>query len=114
MNSAGFENGSGDRKPLGVAPDFGRIDGQMATDELNISRMTAEIAIGPFGGLFCDPSVNQNWTPFAQDAARQAGYQLIYAQAENSRPQGTIPRTFVTSMDNDRIFRALLVGAFDN
>jgi peptidoglycan/xylan/chitin deacetylase (PgdA/CDA1 family) len=96
-------------------PDFGRIDEQQAIDELNISRMTLKSRLGIAVDCFAIPfGQSGNWTSFAQDAARQAGYQLIYAQAENTRTQGTIPRTFVTSMDNDRIFSALLGGAFDN
>jgi peptidoglycan/xylan/chitin deacetylase (PgdA/CDA1 family) len=96
-------------------PDFGRIDEQKAVDELSISRMTLKSRLGIAVDCFAIPfGQSHNWTPFAQDAARQAGYQLIYAQAENTRPQGTIPRTFVTSMDDDRIFSALLGGAFDN
>jgi peptidoglycan/xylan/chitin deacetylase (PgdA/CDA1 family) len=96
-------------------PDFGRIDEQQAIDELNISRMTLKSRLGIAVDCFAIPfGQSRNWTSFAQDAARQAGYRLIYAQAENTRTQGTIPRTFVTSMDNDRIFSALLGGAFDN
>ena len=57
---------------------------------------------------------SKNWSSFAHDAARSAGYEFVYAQAENTRPHGTIPRTFVTWMDDDRIFGALLEGAFDN
>jgi hypothetical protein len=29
------------------------------------------------------------------------------------RPPGTVPRTFITRFDNDRLFRAALGGAFD-
>ena len=54
-----------------------------------------------------------NWTPAAAVAARAAGYTTIYAQAEETRPDGTVPRTFVTSWDHDRIFRAALQGTFD-
>ena len=96
-------------------PDFGCIDEQKATDELNISRMTLKSRLGLSVDCFAIPfGQSKNWTSFAHDAARRAGYELIYAQAENTRPQGTIPRTFVTSMDDDRIFTALLGGAFDN
>jgi len=38
---------------------------------------------------------------------------VVYAQAEETRPAGTVARTFVTSFDADRIFRSLLGGAFD-
>jgi peptidoglycan/xylan/chitin deacetylase (PgdA/CDA1 family) len=96
-------------------PDFGRTDEQKAIEELNISRMMLMSRLGLSVDCFAIPfGQSKNWTAFAHDAARRAGYELIYAQAENTRPQGTIPRTFVTSMDDDRIFSALLGGAFDN
>ncbi len=49
----------------------------------------------------------------AAELAYQAGYKDVYAQAEDTRPNGTIPRTFVTRFDGDRIFSALLRGAYD-
>ncbi len=49
----------------------------------------------------------------AQQAARDAGYETIYAQAEETRPEGTVARTFVTKYDGDRIFKALLAGKYD-
>jgi peptidoglycan/xylan/chitin deacetylase (PgdA/CDA1 family) len=96
-------------------PDFGCIDQQKATEELRNSRMRLRSRLGLSADCFAIPfGQSKNWTSFAQDAAHQAGYELIYSQAENTRPQGTIPRTFVTWMDNERIFNALLGGAFDN
>jgi peptidoglycan/xylan/chitin deacetylase (PgdA/CDA1 family) len=96
-------------------PDFGSIEQDEATDELNASRMKLKSRLGLSVDAFAIPfGQSKNWTSFAHQAARRAGYKLIYSQAENTRPQGTIPRTFVTSMDNDRIFKALLGGAFDN
>jgi hypothetical protein len=41
------------------------------------------------------------------------GYEVVYAQAEETRPIGTIPRTFVTRFDGDLIFNALMTGVFD-
>ncbi|MBV9309066.1 MAG: polysaccharide deacetylase family protein [Acidobacteriaceae bacterium] len=96
-------------------PDFGTIDRQMAVDELTGSRITLKSRLGLEVDSFAIPfGQSKNWTPIAQQAARQAGYNLIYAQAENTRPLGTIPRTFVTWMDSDRIFNALLEGVFDD
>ena len=46
-------------------------------------------------------------------AANDAGYEIVYAQAEATRPEGTVARTFVTKFDGDRIFNALLKGKFD-
>jgi hypothetical protein len=41
------------------------------------------------------------------------GFKTIYSQAEETRPPGTVPRTFVTHFDDDRIFKAALRGAYD-
>jgi len=96
-------------------PDFGRIAEQRAIDELHMSRTMLESRLGLSVDCFAIPfGQAKNWTSFAHEAARRAGYELIYSQAENTRPPGTIPRTFVTSMDSERIFEALLGGAFDN
>jgi peptidoglycan/xylan/chitin deacetylase (PgdA/CDA1 family) len=96
-------------------PDFARIDRQRVIEELERSRATISSRLGVQVECFAIPfGQSNNWTPFAQEAALRAGYKLIYAQAENTRPAGTIPRTFVTSMDGDWIFNALLEGAFDN
>ena len=96
-------------------PDFGQIDEQKAIDELHTSRTMLKSRLGLSVNCFAIPfGQSKNWTSFAHCAARRAGYELIYSQAENTRPPGTIPRTFVTSMDCDRIFNALLGGAFDS
>jgi peptidoglycan/xylan/chitin deacetylase (PgdA/CDA1 family) len=96
-------------------PDFGLIDEQKTIDELQLSKTTINSRLRLSVNCFAIPfGQSKNWTSFAHEAARQVGYELIYSQAENTRPQGTIPRTFVTSMDTDRIFTALLGGAFDN
>jgi peptidoglycan/xylan/chitin deacetylase (PgdA/CDA1 family) len=95
-------------------PDFGYLSPSEAHAELLQSRRVIEQAIGiapnafavPFGGF-------RNWTADACRVARDVGYELIYAQAENRRPAGTIARTFVTRYDGDRQFRAALAGAFD-
>jgi len=96
-------------------PDFGAIDQQRAVEELKESRGTLQSRLNLPVDCFAIPfGQSKNWTAFAHGAARQAGYSLIYSQAENTRPPGTISRTFVSSMDDDRIFGALLEGAFDN
>ena len=51
--------------------------------------------------------------PVTLKAAKDAGYDVIYAQAEETRPTGTIPRTFISKFDGDRIFKSLLQGKFD-
>ena len=96
-------------------PDFGAIDNQKAIEELTVSRLMLKSRLDLSVNCFAIPfGQSKNWTAFAHSAACQAGYELIYAQAENTRPPGTIARTFVTSMDNDQIFGALLEGVFDN
>lgn len=96
-------------------PDFGTIDEQKAIEELVTSRMMLKSRLSIVVDCFAIPfGQSRNWTSFAHGAACQAGYDFIYAQAENTRPNGTIPRTFVTSMDDDRIFSALLEGVFDD
>jgi hypothetical protein len=54
-----------------------------------------------------------NWKQESMKAANDAGYSIIYAQAEETRPTDTVARTFVTKFDGDRIFKALLKGKFD-
>jgi peptidoglycan/xylan/chitin deacetylase (PgdA/CDA1 family) len=96
-------------------PDFARIDEQKVVDELERSRAKIASRLGLLVDCFAIPfGQANNWTPFAQEAALRAGYKLVYAQAENTRPAGTIARTFVTSIDGDWIFSALLQGVFDN
>ena len=96
-------------------PDFGSVDRPRAVEELNGSRDTLQARLGVNPDCFAIPlGQSRNWTAVAHEAAQQSGYKFIYAQAENTRPPGTIPRTFVTWMDDDRIFTALLNGAFDN
>jgi peptidoglycan/xylan/chitin deacetylase (PgdA/CDA1 family) len=95
-------------------PDFGRIEQDQIVDELELSRRAIEKHLGFAPETFAIPlGQSMNWTPAAHRAAEAAGYKIIYAQAEETRPEGTVPRTFVTRFDDDRIFRALLGGAFD-
>jgi peptidoglycan/xylan/chitin deacetylase (PgdA/CDA1 family) len=96
-------------------PDFGTIDERRAVEELLGSRMTLKSRLNLEVDCFAIPfGQSKNWTPSVHNVARKAGYNLIYSQAENTRPRGTIPRTFVTWMDDDKIFNALLQGVFDN
>jgi hypothetical protein len=41
------------------------------------------------------------------------GYTTVYAQAVDTRPAGTVPRTFITRIDRPKVFRAALAGAYD-
>jgi peptidoglycan/xylan/chitin deacetylase (PgdA/CDA1 family) len=95
-------------------PDFGSIGSAQMIDELCSSRDTIRHRLGFVPTCFAIPyGQSMNWTPLANKIAREAGYEIIYAQAEETRPNGTIPRTFVTRFDGDRIFSALLRGAYD-
>jgi len=94
--------------------DFGEIDIERAAGEFEQSRKTIEARLGFAPESFAIPfGQSDNWNAEADEAARAAGYSIIYAQAEETRPPGTVPRTFVTHFDDDRIFKALLRGAYD-
>jgi peptidoglycan/xylan/chitin deacetylase (PgdA/CDA1 family) len=95
-------------------PNFATLSPGQVVDELEQSRTalrdklgieTAEFAI-PFGQ-------SKDWPEVARKAATEAGYTTVYAQSMERRPAGTVPRTFVTRFDDDRVFRAALGGAFD-
>ncbi len=95
-------------------PDFGTLSPERYAEELEGSRCTIEQRIGIAPVSFAIPlGQRPNWTPGAALAAAAAGYEIVYAQAEDKRPQGTVPRTFVTAYDHTFIFKALLRGAFD-
>jgi peptidoglycan/xylan/chitin deacetylase (PgdA/CDA1 family) len=95
-------------------PDFTKIDQQRVVDELGESRDTIEKRLGFAPKTFAIPfGQSGNWPVACAQAARDAGYETIYAQAEETRPEGTVARTFVTKYDGDRIFKALLAGKYD-
>jgi peptidoglycan/xylan/chitin deacetylase (PgdA/CDA1 family) len=95
-------------------PNFGWLDASATIDELDRSRRTIEARLGITPASFAIPlGQSANWTTQASNAARDAGYTTVYAQAEETRPTGTVARTFVTRWDGDRVFRAALGGAFD-
>jgi peptidoglycan/xylan/chitin deacetylase (PgdA/CDA1 family) len=95
-------------------PDFGKIGRAQMVDELAGSRLEFQRRLGFCPTSFAIPlGQSMNWTQEAGAIAREAGYELVYAQAEETRPRDTIPRTFVTRFDDRRIFSALLKGAYD-
>lgn len=95
-------------------PDFGSIERTQMIDELCGSRDTILQRLGFAPTDFAIPyGQSMNWAAAASEIAHEAGYQTVYAQAEETRPSGTVPRTFVTCFDSDRIFNALLRGAYD-
>jgi peptidoglycan/xylan/chitin deacetylase (PgdA/CDA1 family) len=96
-------------------PDFALIERNQMIDELCGSRDSILQRLGFAPADFGIPyGQSMNWPPVAGEIAREAGYETVYAQAEETRPNGTIPRTFVTRFDGDRIFNALLRGAYDD
>lgn len=95
-------------------PDFATLEQGRVLDELGQSRRAIEDRLGITVTSFAVPfGQSKNWPAVASSAAREVGYTTVYAQAEDTRPYGTVPRTFVTRFDSDRVFRALLDGAFD-
>lgn len=96
-------------------PDFGKLDAAAAGRELEVSRQRMSEMLGEETDEFAIPfGQSRNWTEAASLAAKQAGYTTVYAQSVNTRPAGTIPRTFITRIDRPAIFRAALAGAYDN
>lgn len=95
-------------------PDFAALSPERAAEELAGSRETIRRRLGFSPASFAIPfGLAANWPAQAQTWAREAGYELIYAQAEETRAEGTIGRSFVTRFDDDRAFAALLAGRFD-
>ncbi|MCX4194106.1 polysaccharide deacetylase family protein, partial [Methylobacterium organophilum] len=95
-------------------PNFGWLDAAEAAAELEGSRRAIEVRLGFLPDSFAIPlGQSANWTEAAAGAARQAGYRIVYAQAVETRPIGTVARNFVTQFDNALVFDALLRGAFD-
>jgi peptidoglycan/xylan/chitin deacetylase (PgdA/CDA1 family) len=95
-------------------PNFAAISAQQAEHELFESRLTMGSRIGITPNSFAIPfGQSNNWTDFAQQVSVRAGYRIIYAQSEDYRHAGTVPRTFITRFDTDRVFKASLAGAFD-
>lgn len=94
--------------------NFGVVDEARAREELETSRATIKARLGFAPDVMAIPfGQSGDWTPTADRIAREVGFTTIYAQAEETRPPNTIPRTFVTAFDDDRIFKALLRGAYD-
>lgn len=94
--------------------NFGCIDEARARAEFEQSAATMLSRLGYKPTVFAIPfGQSANWTDVADKAARETGFSTIYAQAEETRYPGTIARTFVTHFDDDRIFKALLAGAYD-
>jgi peptidoglycan/xylan/chitin deacetylase (PgdA/CDA1 family) len=95
-------------------PNFGSLAPEAARRELLESRALIELRTGIRTTSFAIPmGQSMNWSSHAHEAAREAGYELVYAQSSRRRPPGTVPRTIITRFDDRRIFEAALGGAFD-
>jgi peptidoglycan/xylan/chitin deacetylase (PgdA/CDA1 family) len=96
-------------------PDFGRLEPAEARRELEVSRERMSRMLGVETDEFAIPlGQSHNWTRAAGQAAAEAGYTTVYAQSVNTRPEGTVARTFITRVDRPALFRAALAGAYDN
>lgn len=94
--------------------NFGRLSPAAAADELQRSRETISAHLGLAPSEFAIPfGRRRDWPESAQRLALGAGYTTVYAQSEDRRPLGTVPRTFVTRWDTDRLLGAALDGKFD-
>jgi peptidoglycan/xylan/chitin deacetylase (PgdA/CDA1 family) len=95
-------------------PNFARIGSTEAEEELGRSRELLATRLGIETDEFAVPlGQSSHWSEGLQSAATSAGYRLVYAQAEDTRTMGTVPRTFITKWDNAWIFGAALRGTFD-
>ena len=95
-------------------PDFSRLNKEEALEEIGNAGELIEKRIGIRTSTFAIPwGQSGNWPAQADAAARELGYTVLYSQAEETRPPGTVARTFVTKYDSPRIFRALLDGRYD-
>jgi peptidoglycan/xylan/chitin deacetylase (PgdA/CDA1 family) len=96
-------------------PDFGLLEPGEARRELEVSREQMRRMLDEETDEFAIPlGQSRNWTPAASGAAAQAGYTTVYAQSVNTRPEGTVARTFITRIDRPMLFRAALAGGYDN
>ena len=96
-------------------PDFSQIEAAQVEDELGRSREVIRLRVGIDARSFAIPfGQSKNWPAIAAQAARAVGYDVVYAQAEDTRPAHTVARTFITRYDSPRVFKAALQGAYDS
>ena len=95
-------------------PNFGLLTADEAREELVRSRAAIAGRLGAAPASFAIPlGQSGNWSGAAMAEARAAGYKVVYAQSVTDRPAGTVPRTFITRWDTDRVFQAALAGRYD-
>ncbi|GMA24875.1 hypothetical protein GCM10025864_26340 [Luteimicrobium album] len=95
-------------------PDFATIGAGEAADEIGRASELIERRTGIAATSFAIPfGQSGNWPEHAARAAQELGYDVVYAQGEETRPPGTVARSFVTTFDRPRIWDALLEGRYD-
>ena len=91
---------------------LGGLDAEGARRELEESRREIGARVGAVVDAFAIPFGNPaDWPAGCAALAREAGYEAVFGGA--TPLPGTVPRTFLTGHDDDRVFRAALEGAFD-
>lgn len=96
-------------------PDFAALDPAEAAHDIAraADRFVAELGEVPVD--FAIPlGTSRNWPSAAHEAVLAAGHQRVWAQSENLRSPGTLPRSFVAAYDSVAMFTALLEGAYDD
>lgn len=94
--------------------NFRELDEGQRRAELEQSRAAIADHLGAAPGLFAIPFGRaRDWDAGCTALAREAGYEAVFAQSEDRRPPGTTGRSFITSFDGPRQFRAVLEGRFD-
>jgi peptidoglycan/xylan/chitin deacetylase (PgdA/CDA1 family) len=94
--------------------NFATMHPDVAREELFRSHRMIQDRLGITPAGFAIPyGRDRDWTPDARAAARDAGYEIVYAACGDRRPADTVARTFMTRADNDRVFGAALQGVFD-
>jgi peptidoglycan/xylan/chitin deacetylase (PgdA/CDA1 family) len=95
-------------------PDFASLPPDAAYRELVESRWLIEARTGISANAFSIPmGHSMDWSAYADVAATQAGYEFVYALSVLKQPSRTVPRTPITRVDDRRLFKAALEGAFD-
>lgn len=96
-------------------PNFASLSSDQVTAELDDSRRLIDSHLGIRPDTFAIPMGRfRDWSQEASRIAAGLGYRTIFSQAENLRPPGTVPRTFITRLDGERFFRAAIRGKFDD
>jgi peptidoglycan/xylan/chitin deacetylase (PgdA/CDA1 family) len=95
-------------------PRFTALDESQAMAELAQSGQAIRANLGIDVSEFAIPfGTSRAWSSTLSAMATEAGYGVVYAQAERRRSPGTVGRSFVTAEDGTFGFEATLAGRFD-